>query len=260
VLILRSSQIVALEELALATFERRMVEHLREFSPPLTGRLPEEELTAFVRGGIERAEGYGFTLQGPAQLYLETMVLLGSEFTNDPMYPWAAPPSPDDAGDAGDEEDRAFALYDRLLDYGVQVDGDDNRNTRAALMRVGELADAPREFSHDGLEDVLRDELSRVYPEKAEYIGAEALREVVERGIATAVRLDPGCEARTIGIVCLLMFGLGHGAPRDPLHRWIGRILGDRTLEDRAARAALLEQTARTWLGQALAWYGGPLP
>ena len=48
-----------------------------------------EGMRQVIRRGIRKAEGFEFTSRGPVRLFLNMMVMFGSDFFNDPIYPWA---------------------------------------------------------------------------------------------------------------------------------------------------------------------------
>jgi len=244
------------ENLALATFERSMVAHLREFSPPLTATLSETQLLDFVRFGISCAKQDGFTLQGPVRLYLETMLLLGSKFSDDPQYPWAKTAIQTHEGGDEDELNRATRLYEHLMAYRASVNGPEDSHTLAALRKLEHFASSPILYRRDNLEDSLIADMADVYPQKLQYVGEWAVRDLLKKGISTAAQVGLGAEVRSIVLVCVLMFAFGHECVRDPLYPWIERTLVDPLITGQDARARRLEAKAVTWLRHVNDYFG----
>jgi hypothetical protein len=255
-LVIRSEQMLVFEKMALAAFERSMVAHLREFSPPLTATLSEDELLNFVRFGISCAQQDGFTLQGPVGLYLETMLLLGSKFSEDPQYPWASIAIRNHEEGDEDELKRATRLWDYLMAYRASVNGPEDSHTLAALRRLEQFALSPISYRRDNLEDSLIADMANVYPQKLQYVGEPAVRALLRKGISTATLVGLGVDVRSIVLLCVLMFAFGHECVRDPLYPWIQRTLADPLITGQDARARRLETQAVTWLRHVNDYFG----
>jgi hypothetical protein len=253
-LVIRSEQTQAFETLALAAFERSMVAHLREFSPPLTATLDEPQLLSFVRFGIACARQDGFSLQGPVRLYLETMLLLGSKFSNDLQYPWASHAIRTHEGE--DELTRATHLYEHLVAYRASVNGPEDSHTLAALRKLEQFASSQISYRRDHLEDSLITDMAKIYPQKLQYVGERAVRDLLRKGIETATHLGFGAEVRSVVLVCVLMFAFGHECLRDPLYPWIERTLVDPLIKSQGMRARRLEAKAVTWLRHVNDYFG----
>lgn len=161
-LIIREEQMAAFRAAAIEMFEQRMVIHLERFGAPSLVGLDHRQLRTGVRSGVAQAKRGGFSLRGPVRLYLESMVILGHHFHDDPQYP-AIAATLADPGYAS-EMDRAQALFDALLDYREQVVGQDQEHLRAALEGLQSIAADPAavERSCDDLANLLW----YVYPER----------------------------------------------------------------------------------------------
>jgi DNA-directed RNA polymerase subunit F len=231
-------------------FDDEMIVHLAEFSPPLFKVIKKDQMREVVRFGIGQASQYGFTLRGPVRLYLELMLLFGSHFDTDPQYPWANEILADRASTP--EMERAEALHRRTLDYQENVSGRDAVNTRKALSELTVLVKQPETLSTNDVVADIRQEMTRVFPQKAKYIGEESLSALIEKGIAEARRRHFP-SVRGEALVTILMFAFGHGCTHDPLYPWIARTLEDPRIVNPAARAARLEHKAVTWLNHVVA-------
>ncbi len=247
-LVIRTEQMDVFRQAAAASFENEMVAHSQDFSPRLCKVVGEEQLRVAVRGAIDRAGGYGFTYRGPIRLFIELMFLFGNAFDSDPQYPWAI----SILRDSSPQMRRADRLYGQVIDYQEKVSGADGVNMREALKSLAFLAQQPLTFSaNDFVPGVMR-ELAHAFPQKAAYLGEDALQALVREGCVAAqgARFP---TSRGYSLMVALMFAFGHGCADDPLYPWIGRTLRDARIADPAARAARLEKKALTWLGRVLA-------
>ena len=98
--------------------------------------------------------------------------------------------------------------------------------------------------------------MTNIFPQKAAYLGNEALQALIHRGntIAQQARFP---SARAYTLMVALMYAFGHGCTNDPLYPWIVNTLTDEKIIDPAARADRLERKALTWLNHVLANLSG---
>jgi hypothetical protein len=89
-LVIRKEQMKVFSAAGIERFVNRMVQHHQEFFPEWSRNLGTNELEAFVRYGIERAQLYGFQVELDLARYLHVMQALGKRFDESPDYPWAA--------------------------------------------------------------------------------------------------------------------------------------------------------------------------
>lgn len=240
---------------ALASFEEEMLAHGQEFAPKLSRLLGERQLRLAVRGAMARADRHGFTDRGPIRLFVELMFLFGSAFDSDPQYPWAF----DILRDPAPQMRRAERLYGRVLDYQEKVSGPDAANTRAALKTLSFLPQQPLSFAAEEFVPAMLRELAYVFPQKAAYLGEEALTALIRASCATA-QAARFPNSRGYALMVALGFAFGHGCADDPLYPWIARTLKDANITDPSARAARLEKKALTWLRHVLAEAPGGTP
>ena len=152
---------------------------------------------------------------------------------------------------SGDQMARADQIYDSLVDYNRKVSGENDINFRKSLTVLSEFARKPVSFSANNFVAEMLQHMTRIFPQKAAYIGAEALMKLIHAGRAEAQKYGfttPRAEA----LVVVLMFAFGHGCTDDPLYPWISRTLNDEKIVDPAARAERLEKKAMTWLDHVL--------
>jgi hypothetical protein len=251
-LIVRAAQMETLGHAMLREFENEMLAHLAGFSPPLYKAIKEDPLRETIRFGIARAGKSGITFRGPLRLYLELMLLFGSYFDTDPQYPWAAEILGE--GDPDSQMQRAEQLFARTRDYRTKVAGPRDEFTFRSLRRVSVLAGQELAVSSASFSDDLFREMQKVYPEKAAYVGKEAITKLIAGGVTTANRYGFS-TVRATALPAVLMFAFGHGCFEDPLYPWIGRTVSDAAIADPEARAKRLEKKAVTWLNHVLAYF-----
>lgn len=253
-MIIRKAQIDELSQGAKSAFEDEMVAHLAEFSPPLFKVIKEEQMREAVRFGVSQADNYGFNLRGPIRLYLESMLLFGSHFDTDPQYPWAGEILKNQNSSL--QMNRADSIYEKIINYQEKVSGENAVNTRKALKELLVFAGKPINFSSNNFPTAMRQEMARIFPQKTNYIGEDALTALIQEGRAEAQKYRFPTVRGEVLIVAL-MFAFGHGCTDDLLYPWIARTLKDEKIIDPAARAERLEKKAVTWLEHVLAQSNG---
>src|SRR5207247_1174860 len=110
--------------------------------------------------------GYRFTYRGPIRLFIEMMFLYGSAFDTDSQYPWAGKI----LLDPDEQMERAERLCDQILDYQKKVSGPEASNTRRALRELSVRAREPATLPSGDFVAAMRQEMSRIFPEKMYYI------------------------------------------------------------------------------------------
>jgi hypothetical protein len=237
----------AFEQAARRQFEEEMVAHSKNFSPELCEVIGDEHLRVAVRSAMARAEGFGFTNRGPVRLFIEMMFLRGSAFDTDPQYPAVGAV----LRASGDQMQRAQQIHEGQLDYLEKVSGPGAANMQRAVSELLAFFRMPATLSNDFVAGMLQ-EMSRVFPQKAAYVGEAGLRALIDEGMAEARRYRFE-TSRQVALLVMLKFKFGHGCTDDPLYPWIARTLRDEKIVDPAARAARLEKKAVTWLEHVVA-------
>ncbi|HCK82569.1 MAG TPA: hypothetical protein DIC59_14050 [Candidatus Competibacteraceae bacterium] len=248
---IRESQVRTFEERAQRAFEDEMVAHLADFSPPLFKTLGETQMRVAVQFGMDRAAAHDFTFRGPVRLYLEMMLLFGSHFETDPQYPWAAEILK--KRDV-DQMERAESLYEKTVDYREKIVGPDDAYALKALRNISMLAQQPLLIPSEEFVAYMRQEIARVYPQKAAYVGQEGIDALIRKGVDGA-RRQRFSTTRAAALIVVLMLAFGYGCGADPLYPWINKTLKDESLVDPEARAKRLEKKALTWLEHVLAYF-----
>lgn len=247
-MLIRAEQMEAFEQAGRRRFEEEMVEHSKNFAPPLCEVIGDEQLRVALRSAMSRAGSYGFTYRGPIRLFIEMMFLCGSGFDTDPQYPAVG----EFLRASSDQMHRAQQIHEGYMDYLERVAGPGAANVHKALRDVLTFARTPLTISPDNLVAGLLREMNRIFPQKAAYVGETNLKLLIDEGLAEA-RSYGFSDVRAQTLVVVLMFAFGHACTDDPLYPWISRTLKDEKIVDPAARAARLEKKAVTWLEHVVA-------
>jgi hypothetical protein len=245
---IRQEQTDALRQHHLQKFEDEMVEHSKQFAPPICKVLGNEQLRVALRSAMRRANDYGFTNRGPIRLFVEMMFLCGSGFDTDPQYPKVG----EVLRSPADQMIRAEQIHLGHLEYLEKVSGPKAVNVRNALSAIPDLAQQTLAFSADDFVTGLIREMNRIFPQKAAYVGETGLKMLIREGTTDAQKYRFS-TTRQVTLLVVLMFSFGHSCTQDPLYPWISRTLLDRKIVSPDARAERLEKKALTWLDHVLA-------
>jgi hypothetical protein len=114
-MIIRRSQLTALEQEVIANFEARAVAHLRESLTDITAGRTDAELLSRIRSTIVRARRYWLTSEQETIAFLDASFFLGGDdFDADPRHSWAAALLNDERYTP---REKAALLLDRAFDF-----------------------------------------------------------------------------------------------------------------------------------------------
>ncbi|MBK8898753.1 MAG: hypothetical protein IPN66_16430 [Candidatus Competibacteraceae bacterium] len=184
------------------------------------------------------------------------MLLFGSHFETDPQYPWAAEML---KNRDVEQMERAESLYEKIVDYREKVIGPDDIYALKALRNVSMLAQQPLLIPSEEFVAYMRQEIARVYPQKAAYVGQEGIDALIRKGMDGA-RRQRFSTTRAATLIVVLMLAFGHGCGADPLYPWINRTLKDELIDNPEVRAKRLEKKALTWLEHVLTYFEKETP
>jgi len=88
-LTIRSEQMAAFSDYMLASFTRRLRDHLRSRFPAGTAAMSDEALEVAIVVGMDRAKGYGVTSENDIRRFMECAFLYNPHFDTDPATAWA---------------------------------------------------------------------------------------------------------------------------------------------------------------------------
>jgi hypothetical protein len=86
--LIRSAQMAAFSESAIAAFENRLALHLHKCFPAECEAGGEQKVRETIRYGIERAATYGITAHRDVCKYIDLMFVYGRDFDTDPRLAW----------------------------------------------------------------------------------------------------------------------------------------------------------------------------
>lgn len=247
---IRREQMKVFEGLALQNFEDEMVIHSKKFSPKMCEVIGDGQVRLAVHEGIERSFAHGFTNRGPVRFFVEMMFHFGSRFDTDPQYPWASEILNDKQ--SSDQMERSERLYGKVKGYLEKVCGPKNANSRKALEVLSARAKRPFSFSPDDTSSMIQ-EMTRVYPQKAAYVGEGALATLIQEGRGKALNSGFGTSRGQV-LTISLMFAFGHGCMEDPLYPWIERTWKGLKEVDAEGRVKALESKAFAYIDNTVSY------
>lgn len=214
--IIRKEQMEAFDLLGL---EGHLVDHLRKFAHDHIESIGNDNLRQFVRLGIQHAAGVGWKKRGPAEFFLEVMVMLGSKFHTDPQYPWAA------ASLIRRTEEMANAdrLHNEVMKYYDAVFGPGLCYEVEAIQRV--LASEygkDRQLSGMSEPEILR-LLEWAFPQKYVFVGSAAIGALIKEAKHLCAQF--GVAPTGLALVTVTLFTFGHGCFSDPQYPWIAECM-----------------------------------
>ncbi len=275
-------QLDRLNEARLPGMEVPLLEHVRLAFPVDLALLGEAQALVAIRLALRRAGRHRLATLGEVCRYLDTMLVHGSFFDEDPLLPWAATA----LAQPRDAADRMQSLVaDSLTWIGIAA-GEDGRPAVRALVRARNLtsiglaslrpvpdpADAgplpdpalppfepappdatPAEVERAALRTLLCD----LHPERVRAAGLAALDAALDAALAgaAALRLTTPLGRHVHAALCFLV---GAGYARDPLHPWAAAVLAG--AGDAEARAQALMAEAQAAIGRALEQMRQPPP
>lgn len=249
-LVIRSEQMEVMTNISFKGFENKMVKHVQRFFWAHFNILGVESVHAVIRYGHRRAQSHGFTSQRNVCLYLDLMFMLGSDFDNDPQYPWAREILQDEG--LSSPVVRINALNKAAEDYLDQVEGENDSL----------LQDRWREFCAVPLNNLPVDDskhlqpklvvlFKKVYPQKCAVLGEYTLRQLIEYGLKSAVTYHLRSE-REITLYMALMFLFGAGCAQDLQFPWIAQALSKEATKESTARVDALQNATTAYLEKRL--------
>jgi len=241
-MIIRQTSLDAFKQVAIVSFEDEMIAHIKSLSPTICRALSGEQLRLAIRRGMQEAKTRGFTRRGSVQFYLDCSVLFGSGFATDPQYPWMT--NIIEQNDFQQEMHKSEALYEKVRHHLGEVAGTDNRYVRGCLRRLlrmlgGELPARQETFEYDMVRI-----FDTLHPEKNAYAGPVVIEALIRRS-AERARDEYGLTGvRSVALLGILVWLLGHQCDEDPFHPWIREALANRETKGSEAVAATLEKRA----------------
>jgi hypothetical protein len=250
VLTIRQSQLEVFEAIALGRFEDKMVEHVRKYFPNHFAILGEVGVRTVIRYGHTRAGTHGLDTQRSVCLYINAMLLMGSNFDVDAMYPWAHEILSDDA--SRDQQRRSDRLSEVSLRIFFRIAGPEHMQLNRALVNLQRKSVSIQQQISQGAPSDLPMLAQQLFPTKADVVGLEALQILSRLSIAAARRYGLVADAHVL-LYGLLMFMIGSGFDADPQYPRLRAALTNADLADAQAKFAALYAAVQDTLDGVLA-------
>ena len=244
-LVIRKQQQQALQEYMLEQYQDRTLAHFQQFFPRHCEIIGDESMKNMIRFGVDRAKRQNISGECNVILYTSLMLLFGSYFDQDPQYPWAVRVLKDKS--LTEETERAERLYDIGVQEWEHMAGPDNADLVRAIARISKLSfEELVKTSSQSLPALLK----RLYPQKAERLGARAINDLLReaRRRSQKYKLDPGSGHVVITAIALLF---GNGFDEDPMFPWASQALDSPDLNPGERGRTLYDHAmtyAQTWL------------
>jgi hypothetical protein len=195
-------------------FVDEMAAHLSALAPRHAQAMGPDAMRAFVRAAIDRSSAFGVLERDTTRVWLELSMLWGIGFADDPTYAfvrrWLDDP-------VLPELQRIRMLHRAATAYCRAACGSDGAAFKAAVSRFAAARPAADlVIDPYGLGQLL----ARVWPERAEQVGGQALSALAFGSISVAQALgaDDGGVGRAAAAG--LVFMLGADCLHDPQYQW----------------------------------------
>jgi hypothetical protein len=248
-LVIRDEQLEIFGEIL--GFEAVMLEHLKEsFSLPYE-MLGKNQIRRIVQYGSEKAESYGFVGRQEKCIYINAMMLLGSDFDQDFQLPWMPKLLKENINKEPIE--RVEYVYSEILIYLEHVAGLKNKFMIRAIEKIREIKIQNLiQPSNISFESGINNLLAEIYPEKSKYQGSSVMNELIQNGIKKSK--EYGLKSyRNVVVFTTMMFMLGSGFDDDLQFPWATKALNDKSIKDQNLRTQRLYKLAMMLLNRSLA-------
>jgi len=224
-------------------FERQMARYLECYFP---FEAANADLERWVRAGLDKAALHGFLTYHESALYLALTAMLGAGFNEDPQISWAGETI---SSTTERPLDKITRVYQKGVEYLDAIGGPKCSWFVRAKVRV-------RRYDMTALNSGIhsrtwlwrvRDELVKMYPQKASVVGETAMKQLVRSAIERAEQRGAKSAQATL-IHATHMYYLGSEFDRDPCYPWAGAILADHTVQSVEERYALMHQRSLDYL------------
>jgi hypothetical protein len=244
-LIIRPEQLEAFRQNALSQYVERTLEQFHQYFPGPCHVIGDSPLCKMIRMGVDRAAHHQIIGEGNVVLYISVMLLCGTFFDEDPQYPWAHEILRDE--ELTHEAQRAECLYDEFVAYWDRLSSGNRSSLIRAAMHTRKL---PVEHFDNMSSEHIAEFLRQAWPQKAAELGSAGIDAVQQEGerCADVYHME---TRRDLAVTSLLVFTLGSGFDRDPMHPWAADVLTSAKIPP-ADRGAHLykagQQYAERWI------------
>jgi hypothetical protein len=243
---IRKEQHEELGKVPLKRFEDSMVEHVKEFFPKYYEIHKEPLIRKVILYAVDRAESYRLITERDVCLYVNLVLLLGSNFDTDPQLPWAAAILNDET--ITDSDTRIERLHDKAMEYLDLAAGTENEYLGRALLKVREISIGDfAQMRTANVGDIAAAQLQKIWRRKCQQIGETTLHKFIGDAKESAKGYNIA-DGRGVVLYTTLMFLLGSGFDKDPQFPWAENVLNDKSIPDESTRVDRLYKEAMTFM------------
>lgn len=246
-LVIRKSQLDALDPLPQIIFEDQLLKHFRQHYPQDCRRAGATQIRKLIRMGIAQACGHRYLSQREVGYYVNLMLMLGCDLDRDPQIPWMCAQLNDLSIESG--LDRIQRAFQSALHYLGEAFGEKSGYMARALVRVRDYDLAS--ISSSGEQDLF-ELMNHICPQKVKVQGEGPTRALIPLCLRNAasykIRTPSG-----VAVFLTLMFLLGAGFDHDPMYAWAEEALNDTSFTTEQDRIAHLHARAIAYVNQVLA-------
>ncbi len=242
---IRNEQMDAFRQDALDRYVERTLEQFHQYFPGPCYVIGDAPLRKMIRMGVDRAAQHKIVGECNVILYTSVMLLCGTFFDENPQYPWAREALGDE--DSLHEDQRAERLYDEFVEYWDRLSGENRSSLIRAAMQAREL---PVEQFDNASPDQVAEFLRQSWPHRAAELDSAGIDAVLQEGERCAKSYHMEAR-RDQAVTSLLVFTLGNGFDKDPMHPWANDVLTSAEISpaDRSARLYKAgQQYAERWV------------
>ncbi|HDS9666665.1 TPA: hypothetical protein QH882_003833 [Klebsiella variicola] len=177
------NQVNMLKKVSAENYISEIIEHCEIMFPLLIPLQKKDDFRSCIQQSIVFAKKAGYTQRGPVRLYIDMMIILGSDFGREPLFQSLKIKYQKDLP----QIERSLSLYTLLNDYIAKVYGEDGCFFKKSfeIFKGFSAEDFTVKISSSnaGLHELLRG----VYPQRYDFAGYNAVNDLI------AV-LDEACE------------------------------------------------------------------
>jgi hypothetical protein len=197
---------------SLNAYINELVSHCNESYPYLEIKLGKDGLESALKNAVEKAKDEGFDQRGPTQLYIDLIILFGTEFHTDSQYSWIKTIL-DNNANIGQLE-KTTLLYHEVTRYLSRVHGEQDENFIASILKFKNINIENLNVQWNTYENNVFTLLNSLFPQKYQYIEQNNIKNFIRLGIEKSNRY--GIEnANHSAFITLTMFLLGHEFDQD---------------------------------------------
>ncbi|WP_323860689.1 hypothetical protein [Xenorhabdus szentirmaii] len=186
--------------------------HCNEYFPYLEIKLGKEGLRTALTDAVEKAKNDGFDQRGAVQLYIDMLILFGSEFLTDPQYFWIKEIL-DNHPHLGQLE-KTTLLYHEVTRYLNEIHGEQDKNLKISIIKFQNINIEHLNVQWNTYESNVSALLNSLFPQKYQYIKQDNIKKLIQFGIEKSNQYGIG-DANHTAFLTMIMFLLGHEFDQD---------------------------------------------